>query len=86
MALDLKLKVVLVLNNFDIVKKYVQLGMGVSILDDFTLTKRDYEHLDIFALDKFFEKRHYGMIMRKTKYLSPTVRAFIRSIKPGIEL
>jgi DNA-binding transcriptional LysR family regulator len=86
LAMDLKLKVVMVLNNFDIVKKYVKLGMGVSILDDFTLTKRDYEHLDIFALDQFFDKRHYGMVMRKTKYLSPTVRAFILSIKPGIEL
>jgi len=86
MAMNLKLKVVMVLNNFDIVKKYVQLGMGVSILDDFTLTKRDYEHLDIFALDQFFEKRHYGMVMRKTKYLSPTVRAFIRRIKPDIEI
>ena len=86
MGMDLKLKVVMVLNNFDIVKKYVRLGMGVSILDGFTLTKRDYEQLVIFALDRFFEKRHYGMVMRKTKYLSPTVRAFIRSIKPDFEM
>ena len=78
---DLKLNVVLGLNNFDIVKKYVQLGMGVSILDDFTLTKGDYERLDIFPLDQFFEKRQYGMVIRKTKYLSPTVRTFIRFIK-----
>ncbi len=86
LANDLKLKVVMVLNNFDIVKKYVQLGMGVSILDDFTLTKNDYKKLDIFPLDQFFEKRHYGMVIRKTKYLSPTVQAFILSIKPCIGL
>jgi len=86
MERELKLNVVLVLNNFNIVKKYVQLGMGVSILDDFTLTKRDYERLDIFPLDQFFEKRQYGMVIRKTKYLSPTVWAFIRCIKPDIEM
>ena len=37
---DLKLNVIMVLNNFDIVKKYVQLGMGVTILDEFTLTEK----------------------------------------------
>lgn len=83
MERELKLNVVLVLNNFDIVKKYVRMGMGVSILDDFTLTKQDYECLDIFPLDQFFEKRQYGMVIRKTKYLSPTVQAFIRSVKTG---
>jgi DNA-binding transcriptional LysR family regulator len=86
MEKDLKLNVVLIINNFDIVKKFVQLGMGVSILDDFTLTKSDYERINIFPLDRYFEKRHYGMVMRKTKYLSPTVRAFIRSIKPDVEI
>jgi LysR family transcriptional regulator, cyn operon transcriptional activator len=82
---DLKLNVIMVLNNFDIVKKYVQLGMGVTILDEFTLTERDYDHLKVIPLDHYFDSRHYGMVTRKTKYLSPTVRSFIHSIKPDIE-
>ena len=58
--------------------------MGITILDDFTITEADGERLGIFPLDSYFEKRSYGMVIRKTKYLSPTVRAFIRSIKTDI--
>jgi DNA-binding transcriptional LysR family regulator len=83
---DLKLNVVLALNNYDSVKKFVALGLGVSILDDYALTEGDKARLDIFSLDRFFEKRIYGIITRKKKYLSPAAKAFIRSIKPDIML
>ena len=78
-------RVVLVLNNFDIVKRFVELGMGISILDEFTITQEDYQRLDIFPLERYFNSRMYGKIMRKRKYFSPAVRAFLRSIKPDIE-
>ena len=80
----LNLRVVLVLNNYESVKKYVGLGLGVSILDDYALTPEDKKRMDVFALDRFFEKRDYGLIMRKKKYLSPAAKAFIGCIKPGI--
>lgn len=83
---DLKLKVVLVLNNYESVKKYVAMGVGVSILDDYALTHEDYDKLDIFPLDEFFDKRKYGLIMRRKKYLAPAAKAFIRNINPGIKL
>ncbi|MGD9033571.1 MAG: LysR family transcriptional regulator [Desulfobacteraceae bacterium] len=81
---DLTLNVVLALNNYNAVKKFVALGLGVSILDDYALTEEDKGKLDIFSLDRFFEKRVYGIITRKKKYLSPAAKAFIRSIKPDI--
>jgi DNA-binding transcriptional LysR family regulator len=81
---NLNLNVVLVLNNYESVKKYVALGLGVSILDDYALTKKDRDILDIFSLDHFFGKRDYGLIMRKKKYLSPAAKAFIRCVKPEI--
>ncbi len=82
---NLNLNVVLVLNNYESVKKYVALGIGIAILDDYALTKEDRESLDIFSLNHFFGERDYGLIMRKKKYLSPAVKAFIRSVKPGIK-
>jgi DNA-binding transcriptional LysR family regulator len=82
----LDLKVVMVLNNFEIVKKYVKLGIGMTIMDDFTLTDDDRQHLSVYSLDHLFPPRRYGMIARKTKYLSPPIRAFMKSIKPDIEL
>jgi len=83
---DLKLKVVLILNNYESVKKYVAMGVGVSILDDYALTQEDYDKLDIFPLDEFFDKRKYGLIMRRKKYLAPAAKAFIRNIRPEIRL
>ncbi len=80
----LKLHVVLELNNYDSVKKYVSLGLGVSILDDYALTPQDEKRLDIFALDSHFEARRYGLIMRKRKYLSPAAKAFAHMIQPKI--
>ena len=82
---DLRLNVVMILNNYVEVKKYVELGIGVSILDGYTLTEEDKNRLDIFSLDPFFGKRKYGLIFRKRKYLSPAVKAFIRSIKSDIQ-
>jgi DNA-binding transcriptional LysR family regulator len=77
--------VILILNDFDTVKTYVGLGLGVSILDSFTILKEDEGNLDIFLLRRFFTKRRYGLLLRKKKYLSPAVKAFIRTIKPDIQ-
>jgi len=82
---SLELNSVLVLNNFESVKKYVALGVGISILDDYLLTREDGAILDIFSLDNLFKKRKYGLILREKKYLSPVVRAFLHSIKHDIQ-
>lgn len=82
---NLKLNVLLVLNNFESVKKYVELGIGVSILDDYTLSDNDKDKLDIYSLERFFEPRKYGLILRNHKYFSPPVKAFLHSIKPDIQ-
>jgi DNA-binding transcriptional LysR family regulator len=80
----LKLNVVLVLNNFESVKKYVSLGTGISILDDYALTEKDKDKIHIYPLDRFFGRRIYGLILRKQKYLSPPAKVFLHSIKPDI--
>lgn len=82
---QLQLNVILILNDFDTVKTYVGLGLGVSILDRFTILKEDEGNLDIFPLRRFFTKRRYGILLRKKKYLSPAAKAFIRTIKPDIQ-
>jgi DNA-binding transcriptional LysR family regulator len=80
-----KLKLTIVLNNFNSIKKYVAMGLGVSILDDYTLTKMDHKRFDIFSLDRFFRRRTYGLIIRKRKYLTPAAKAFVHTIKPDIQ-
>jgi DNA-binding transcriptional LysR family regulator len=81
----LKPNVVMTHNNLVSVKKYVALGLGASLLNGYTLSKGDERTIDILPLDRYFQKRKYGLLLRKKKYLSPAVKAFIRTIKPDIQ-
>ena len=74
----------MIVNNYDIVKRYVASGAGVSILDDYTITDEDKDRLDIFTLEKYFPPRKFGIIFRKGKYLAPALRAFLLSLKTDI--
>ncbi|HSR11171.1 MAG TPA: LysR family transcriptional regulator [Thermodesulfobacteriota bacterium] len=82
----LKVNWVLVFNNFEIVKKYVELGMGVAILDDFTITSDDGGKLAVYDLSGFFGKRKYQIVMRQKKYLNPAARDFFERIRKGCSL
>ncbi len=77
----LGLKEYLVLNNFDIVKKYVELDTGVAILDDYTLTSEDRKHFRVHKLPGVFDERRYDLVMLKRKYLSPAALQFLGRIQ-----
>ncbi|MBL7175861.1 MAG: LysR family transcriptional regulator substrate-binding protein [Desulfobacteraceae bacterium] len=74
----------MILNNFEIVKRYVALGVGVSILDKYTIEEKGSDHFDVYSLDAFFEKRKYGILYRKKKYLPPSAKAFLKTMRPDI--
>ena len=76
----LSLNRIQVLNHFELVKRYVELGLGVAILDDYALEGGDEDRLFILPLGDIFKKRTYGIITRHRGYLSPAVRAFRRRI------
>jgi DNA-binding transcriptional LysR family regulator len=76
--------VIMTQNSFVSVKKYVGLGLGAAILSGYALSKDDGDEFDIISLDRFFPSRKYGLMLRKRKYLSPMLKAFIRAIKPDI--
>jgi len=60
---------------WEIIKKYVELGMGISIVTSVCLTGN--ENLASIPLDNFFPKRSYGVVLRKNKFLSPQAQRFI---------
>ena len=74
----LKFSVSLEAGGWEIIKKYVALGMGVSIVTDVCLTGE--EALARKSLDKFIPKRSYGVAVRKGKFLNPQSQAFIDMI------
>lgn len=76
----MSLNVIQVLNNFEMVKKYVQLGLGIAILDEYAIAPED-KNLLILDLGEDFPPRDYGLILRNRKYLPPQADAFIKSLK-----
>ena len=65
---------------WEIVKKYVELDLGVSILTDVCLTGK--EHVVALPLDQYFPPREYGLITRKGKFFTPQARHFIEMFDP----
>lgn len=76
----LKLKVSLEAGGWEIIKKYVSLDMGVSIVTGVCLT--DNDNLATYPLDEYIPKRSYGVVVRRGKFLSPQGQAFIDMIDP----
>ena len=69
---------------WDVIKEYVAMGMGVSIVTGICLTDDDRRRLEVRNLRQYFPQRSYGVVMRKGKYLTPHARAFVDLIKPGL--
>ena len=67
----IELNRVIVANTYTILLDYVQKGMGITILDGFTVLNTEREaHLDIFRLAGV-PLRGFSLITRADKYLSP---------------
>lgn len=73
-------KVKLEAGGWEVLKKYVENGLGISIVVDICLSGD--EKLERIPLSKYFPKRTYGLFLRKGKVLSPAAREFIQCIDP----
>ena len=71
---DVKLEV----GGWEIIKKYVRMGMGISIV--MSLCMEGDESLAMIPVKKYFPKRTYGIVQRKGKYLSPQAEGFINDL------
>lgn len=72
---DIKLEV----GGYDVIKKYVELGLGISIVMSHCLSGAD--HLHAVPLGRWFPKRTYGVVLRKGHSLSPAAERFVEMIR-----
>ncbi len=66
---------------WEVIKKYVEIGLGISIVTDICLTGD--EKLATVPLDRYFPTRSYGAVIRKGKYLSIAARQFLEMMDPN---
>lgn len=70
-------RVTLEIGGWEVIKRYVSLGMGISIVTSICITEADRERLVVRDLSEFFPSRSYGVVMRRGGYLSPQSERFV---------
>lgn len=72
-SLDYEVK--LEVGGYDVIKQYVRLGLGISIVMSHCLGEGDGLHA--VPLGRYFPKRAYGVVLLKDKRLSPAAKEFV---------
>lgn len=76
--------VALEVGGWEVIKQYVAMGMGISIVPALCLNEADRERLAARSMKRWFPERSYGVIVRRGKALSAQARAFIELIQPEL--
>jgi DNA-binding transcriptional LysR family regulator len=77
-------RVAIEVGGWEVIKQYVAMGLGISIVTGICITEQDRSRLAVRNMRRYFPQRSYGVVVRKGKYLSAQARAFIDRIKPGL--
>lgn len=75
LALKLKVEV----GGLDLVKRFVESGIGLSIVSSICLESTD--NLVVKEFSDYFPSRDYGILLRKGRFLSPQVKSFIAILR-----
>ncbi|MEO7432805.1 MAG: LysR family transcriptional regulator [Dokdonella sp.] len=77
-------RVAIEVGGWEVIKHYVALGLGISIVTGICIGQEDHERLTVRNMSAYFPQRSYGVVVRKGKYLSTEARAFIDLVRPGL--
>jgi DNA-binding transcriptional LysR family regulator len=74
---NVNFKVTLEAGGWEVIKRYVSLGQGISIVTDVCITDEDRIKMHVIPVGKYFPKRSYGIVTRNGKFLSAPSKRFI---------
>jgi len=74
---NVNFRVTLEAGGWEVIKRYVSLGQGISIVTDVCITTEDRARMCVIPIDQYFPKRSYGIVTRKGKFLSAPSKRFI---------
>ncbi len=78
---DIPYKVILEAGGWEVIKRYVEVGLGISIVTSICLAETE-KNLETIALNDYFPKRSYGVVVRRGKFLSPQAKLFLEIMDP----
>lgn len=71
----LSYQVAMEVGGWEAIKKYVELGLGISLIISIGITGQ--ERLEVIPAGDFFPKRTYGVVLRKGRILTPQAMRFV---------
>ncbi len=77
---NIKHNVSLETGGWEVIKRYVEIGIGISIVTDICLEKKD--RLGVIPVGEHFPPRNYGIILRRGKFISAQASRFIETLSP----
>ncbi len=77
---NIQYKVILEAGGWVVIKKYVETGLGISIVTDICLEKTD--QLAAIPVKDYFPIRSYGIVMRRGKFIPVQAKRFIEMLAP----
>jgi DNA-binding transcriptional LysR family regulator len=79
----LSYQVAMEVGGWEVIKKYVELNLGISIIISIGITGR--EKLEVLPAGEFFPKRTYGVVLRKGRILTPQAKRFVHLLLSAAE-
>jgi DNA-binding transcriptional LysR family regulator len=77
-------EVAMEVGGWEVIKKYVELGLGISVVMSICITGG--ERLHVRSAREFFPNRTYGVVVRKGKRLSPQAKRFVHLMIPELPM
>lgn len=74
---NVNFKITLEAGGWEVIKRYVSLGQGISVVTDVCITDDDRKKLKVIPIGQYFPKRSYGIVTRNGKFLSAPSQRFI---------
>ena len=78
---ELNYRIALEVDSAELIKRYVEIGMGVAVCSDFALRPEDYERLGIVPLDHLLPGSAIGVCRLKGRFLGRSLSNFIDLLK-----
>ena len=81
---NLPYEIVIEMDDADNLKKFVEMGIGISILSSLTITNEDLKKFVIFNVNNLFNTIEYGIYCRKNEFITTAARNFIKIFAPDV--
>ncbi len=81
---NLHYEIVMEMDVAENIKKYVEMGVGLSVLSSIAISRKDKNRLFIVNINHLLGKTEYGIYFRKGKHITAIMNQFVKFFAPEL--